>query len=238
MPRAIPTEIAPASSEARAHQDHALRMSRPRSSVPNQCNVDGLSYRPDSLRSDRRARSRRETARQHQGRHHDRSDQRALALEQSAQARASGFSNFMQIRAVDTPMSPRSCSLRPGAWIDEDVGDIGHQVRRDEIVTIHRRDTLHHRMIAIEHHVHDQLDDPGIETCSISTTPRRRTERRTERDRSVSRVAHGVLRGHCVRKGPWRARSERSPAPARAASRCGCAASGSPRSRCPARRRA
>ena len=49
----MPTEIAPASSEARAPKITRARMSRPRSSVPNQCSAEGGLRTSDQLGRDR-----------------------------------------------------------------------------------------------------------------------------------------------------------------------------------------
>src|SRR6476646_7318271 len=173
------------------------RVSRPRSSVPNQWDADGgwrtevqlcaiASY---GLNNGAKTASAIKNATMT-------SPKTALLRRKSRRtARRSGVSgtSFAAINLLLTAMSAMS---RTQSRIDEDVGDVGKQIEHDVDRRRDEYDALYHRVVAIEDGVDDQLAEARNrenlfrEHCTRQERPE---FKRAERDDGGQRVAHGML---------------------------------------------
>src|SRR5919201_4483462 len=85
------------------------------------------------------------------------------------QARPAGLSSAPNsstaIVAIAMGHLARRCwspsSQFPEPWIDEDVSDVGEQIEEDVGRRRNQRHALHHRIIAVEDAVDDQLPEAG-----------------------------------------------------------------------------
>src|SRR6185369_976813 len=173
------------------------RVSRPRSSVPNQWDADG-GWRTEvqlcaigsyGLNNGAKTASTIKNATMA-------NPKTALLRRKSRRkARRSGVSatSFAAINLVLTAMSAMS---RTQSRIDKDVGDVGEQIEHDVDGRCDEYDALHHRVVAIEDGVDDQLAEARNrenlfgQHCARQERPE---FKRAERDDGGQRVAHGVL---------------------------------------------
>src|SRR5438105_6031124 len=96
--------------------------------------------------------------------------------------------------AVNAGEYVASAISTPQPWIDEDVKDIGDEIERDVCGGSYQNDSLHDRIVAIEHRVDDELAETrNCEDLLGQHRPReQRAElERAERDHRGERVAHG-----------------------------------------------
>ena len=147
-------------------------MSRPSSSVPNQCSAEAAcAPATSSLRSGHKARPAARTTRAGRTCDHDEAHHRALALEQPAQGAPRRALQFVR---DDRDSAKRGVGhgSRPHPRIDQDVGDVGNEIERDVDRRRRQHHALHDRIVAVEHRVDDQLAETrNRKICSVSTAP-------------------------------------------------------------------
>src|SRR5690242_14353596 len=137
-------------------------MSRPRSSVPNQCCIEGglrTSVQLVAMGSYGESRGANTASTMNIA---ITTSPTTAPLRRSSRrsARLAGLSSFSE--AV-IGMEPRTASLMlsiPQPWIDENIGDIGNEVQRNVDGSGHQHDALHHGVVAIENGIDDQLSEP------------------------------------------------------------------------------
>jgi hypothetical protein len=240
----IDTDTTPASSEARVPQITRDSTSRPISSVPNQCSAEGALRIAPQLVAMGSRRDPRRAQRQHD---------EAETMASPSSAEHGGGAGGARRAATGRPAGwvgrgdgGRRAGRRPWrdqlpqARVDRDVRDVGQQVQQHVGRGRDQHHALHHRVVAVEHRIDDQLAEAGDGEHLLGEhrAGQQRAEfQRAERDDGRQRVAQRVLEDHRASPtGPWRARCARSRPTAPAASRCACAASAPRRWRCPARR--
>ena len=221
----------PAATRARPRSRATARRGRSRRCRTSARRTAPCGSRSSSSRAGRTgAMQRREDARAATKQHDDgeadhraapRASRRAQRAARRARARA-GATRAAAV-AVGHALSARSRGLT------SEVGDVGEQVQHDVGGRGEQHDALHHRVVAVEHRIDDQLAEAGDREHLLGQH-RARQQRaeleRAERDDRDQRVAQRVLAARRrARAGPWRARCARSRTTAPAASRCACGAS-------------
>src|SRR6516225_1411625 len=121
----------------------------------------------------------------------------ALRRSRARTARARGLSAL----SISGARSSSSCSVvstmsGPQPRVDQNVGDVGQQVEHDIDRRGHQDDALHHRIIAVEYGIDDQLAEARNAENLLGQhgAGKQSSEfERTERDDGGERIAHGML---------------------------------------------
>src|SRR3954454_2827608 len=173
-------------------------MSRPRSSVPNQCCADGALRTSVQLvamgsygeSSGAKIASTMNVAMI--------TSPTTAPLRRSSRRSAlrAGLSNSSEALIGIAPTMASLMRSIPQPWIDEDIGDIGNQVQRNVDGRGHQHHALHHGIVAVENGIDDQLPKPGNRKYLLrqhGAGQERAEFERGQGDHRRQRVAHGML---------------------------------------------
>src|ERR1700741_392584 len=134
------------------------RISRPRSSVPNQCCAEGALRTSDQLvaMGSKGGAKGANTAITMKAAITASPTTAPLRLNSRRSARRAGLSSSSEITGR-APMTASVMLSSPQPRVDEDVGDVGNQVERDVDRSRRQHHALHHGVVAVEYGIDDQL---------------------------------------------------------------------------------